>query len=202
MPPLLLSVALLFSQQAPISIHTDTTVLIGKIPEVILEHQKEVDDLVRFVGKLGGINMTEIIIYFIGFGEEESIGAEHLIEMQKIWIEEFAEKKGDRLSVNTRGFHYEWTNIIQINPLIFVNSFIADHLGRKTIPAGAGFYVLGHEMMHVAFELKGIPGPLHHCLFITGGYAERLAQYVSEKNLAHPVIINSQYLETEKDWCK
>ena len=64
-------------------------------------------------------------------------------------------------------FHYDNTNQIQINPkTAFLSYYQNDPYGVKKDLAGLGFYILGHEMLHYAFQEKKIlPSKNHHCLF-------------------------------------
>ena len=65
-------------------------------------------------------------------------------------------------------FHYDNTNQIQINPkTAFLSFYQNDPYGVKKDLTGLGFYIMGHEMLHYAFQEKKIlPSKNHHCLFI------------------------------------
>ena len=64
-------------------------------------------------------------------------------------------------------FHYDNTNYIQINPQrAFLPYYQNDPYGVKKDLLGLGFYIMGHEMLHYAFQEKEIlPSRNHHCLF-------------------------------------
>lgn len=88
-----------------------------------------------------------------------------------------------------RAFHYDGTNRIQIDP---GTTFLAHYQnGPDGLPrdfTGYGYYVAGHEMLHYALESRGVPGPEHHCLFVTKGadgtsFMDRLAAFVASRGL-------------------
>lgn len=182
---------------------TARALLIGQVPEVIIWNINAIDDLAEFIDKIAGTVMPRVTIYFVPFGEEEH-SAIDLLRLQRLWLKEFlSDKPEERLSKNTLGFHYDHTDIIQLAPRIFANHFTGNPTGGKPIVVGAGFYVLGHELMHFAFEQKGVPGRLHHCsVFIDKGYSERLADYLSGHGLANLTIVNLKYIQAERDNCK
>lgn len=88
-----------------------------------------------------------------------------------------------------RAFHYDGTNRIQIDPWTTYFAFYQngpDGLPRDYV--GYGYYVTGHEMLHYVLENRGIPGPTHHCLFITKdaegrSYMERLADFIVARGI-------------------
>lgn len=83
-----------------------------------------------------------------------------------------------------RAFHYDGTNRIQIDPYATYLAFYQngpDGVARDYV--GYGYYVTGHELLHYVLENRGIPGPSHHCLFITKqsdgkSYMEKLADFI------------------------
>lgn len=90
-----------------------------------------------------------------------------------------------------RAFHYDGTGVIQVNQ----ESTYLPHLqtgpdGRRRDYVGYGYYVTGHEMMHYALESVGVPGPSHHCLFVTKrpetgtSYMEDLVTYLQDAGIA------------------
>ena len=68
---------------------------------------------------------------------------------------------------NFIAYHYENTNYIQIHPKrVFLSHYQNDPYGVKRDMVGLGFYIMGHEMLHYAFQEKKIfPAEDHHCLF-------------------------------------
>ncbi|MGZ3692850.1 MAG: hypothetical protein ACXWQO_01280 [Bdellovibrionota bacterium] len=67
-----------------------------------------------------------------------------------------------------RAFHYDGTNRIQISAgTTFLPYYVNDPYGMKVDNIGFGFYTAAHEMLHYTFEQRGIPGRLHHCIFIS-----------------------------------
>ncbi len=109
------------------------------------------------------------VIYFAPFiFEKEDL---EWIQWQKIWItthpsiwedwrannpEATPPHNGNPFPSNFYAFSYDGTNRIQVNPY------------RTFIPniVGSGYYVVGHELHHYALEQLGLPGELHHCLFL------------------------------------
>jgi hypothetical protein len=83
-----------------------------------------------------------------------------------------------------RAFHYDGTNRIQVDPYTTYMAFYQngpDGLPRDYV--GYGYYVTGHELLHYVLEQRGIPGPRHHCLFVTKqadgkSYMEKLAEFI------------------------
>jgi hypothetical protein len=67
-----------------------------------------------------------------------------------------------------RGLFYADTNQLQISPSYsFYRYYQNGPDGMKRDQVGYGYYSTAHEMLHYVFAAKGIPLPLHHCLFIT-----------------------------------
>jgi hypothetical protein len=92
-------------------------------------------------------------------------------------------------------FHYDGTNRIQINPEpTFLHFFTNDPYGIKRDQVGFGYYSAGHELMHYTMEQRGIPGRLHHCLFITpragkSTLMEEVAQFLIDKNISSSFVM-------------
>ena len=82
------------------------------------------------------------------------------------WIREFT-KHSLPFPKHFIAFHYDGTNRIQINPKrAFLSYYQNDPYGVKKDMVGLGFYIMGHEMLHYAFQEKNIlPSENHHCLF-------------------------------------
>lgn len=93
-----------------------------------------------------------------------------------------------------RGFHYDGTNHIQVNPdTTFMPFYQNDHLGEKRDLVGYGYYVSGHEMAHVALSQKGVPEKLHHCVFVTNvngqpSLMEQLAQFLIDRSYSLEMV--------------
>ncbi len=68
-----------------------------------------------------------------------------------------------------RGFHYDGTARIQIDPIATYMAFWQN--GPYGPPAqdlvGSGYSVTGHELLHPVLASRGVPGATHHCLFVT-----------------------------------
>ena len=76
-------------------------------------------------------------------------------------------------------FHYDNTNKIQIDPQ---NAFLQYYHSQYGDLIGMGFYIMGHEMMHYAFQEKNIlPSSTHHCLFLLPllNYGQSVMQVLS-----------------------
>lgn len=87
-----------------------------------------------------------------------------------------------------RAFHYDGTDRIQVNPYTTYVGTLLQGIPLKDLRLG--YYVTGHELMHYVYESRGIAGPTHHCLFVTGSPSpmERLADALIESGLSHPMI--------------
>ncbi len=99
-------------------------------------------------------------------------------------------------------FHYDHTNRIQLSPShTFLRYYQNDPYGVKSETVGYGFYVVSHEMMHHVLEQDGIPGPLHHCLFVTERNGrtlmQEMAKYLIDQKISSTFIQNFGY-EAEK----
>lgn len=67
-----------------------------------------------------------------------------------------------------RGFHYEGSNHLQVNPeTTYMAFYQTGPFGLPKDMVGYGYYVTGHEMTHYALSQRGIPDTLHHCIYIT-----------------------------------
>lgn len=66
-----------------------------------------------------------------------------------------------------RAFHYDNTNRIQIDAnTTFLPFYVNDPFGMKADNVGFGFYSAAHELLHYTLQQAGIPGKIHHCLFV------------------------------------
>ncbi len=108
-------------------------------------------------------------------------------------------------------FHYDRTNRIQMNPeRTMLSTYQNDPYGIKRDFLGAGYYSMGHEMLHYALQEKvSIPTKLHHCLFVTPHpetgrmLIDDMAQFlVDEKLSATSMIKMGPSSETKMDPCK
>ena len=91
-------------------------------------------------------------------------------------------------------FHYVGTNKIQINSdLTYFRFYQNNASGVKQDFAGYGFYVTAHEMLHYVFEQNGIPGRIHHCLFISSSprgpsLMAEIADFLIVEGVSAPII--------------
>ena len=90
-----------------------------------------------------------------------------------------------------RAFHYDGTGVIQVNPeTTYLPYLQTGPDGVRKDYVGYGYYVTGHEMLHYALESVGVPGPTHHCLFVTKrpetgtSPMEDLAAFLQDRTLA------------------
>jgi hypothetical protein len=176
----------------------------GDVPIHITGHVRELRDLWVFVRALSGIpdNGKTIHVYMVAFGEEEERYPE-LLALQRAWLKKAGQKE-DRLPPNSTGFHYDGTTIIQVNPLLF-RMHTTDAFGHSSGGVlGVGFYVIAHEMLHIAHEWKGVPGDDHHCIFLREHYEERLADFLWDRRMAPKWFLNSGVSDAEQaQWdCK
>jgi hypothetical protein len=93
------------------------------------------------------------------------------------------------------GLHYGGTDRMQIDPQVaFLQYFQPDGMGRESDLIGFGYYVTAHELLHYAFEQRGIPGRIHHCLFVASRpgkptIMEELAQFLIDNKISNQVIM-------------
>lgn len=93
-----------------------------------------------------------------------------------------------------RGFHYDRTNRIQVNPdSTFLAFYQNDQFAVKRDVVGYGYYVSGHEMVHHALAERGVPEELHHCMYVTnvdGGKSlmEKMVDHLVEKEIASHMV--------------
>jgi hypothetical protein len=93
-----------------------------------------------------------------------------------------------------RAFHYDNTNRIQIDAnTTFLPFYVNDPYGQKADNVGFGFYTTAHELLHYTLEQKGIPGKIHHCLFVTQRVGkltliQDLAQFLVDKKISSSYV--------------
>ena len=169
----------------------------GDVPIHISGHARDLRDLLAFVRELAGVpeQRAAIHIYMVVFGEEEQRYPE-LLALQRAWLKKAGHDE-DRLRPNVPGFHYDGTMIIQINPLLF-RIQTSDAWGHSAGVLGIGFYVIGHEFLHIAHEWKGVPDDVQHCLFLREHYEERLANFLWERRMAPRWFLDSAMSEAER----
>ncbi len=169
----------------------------GDVPIHISGHARDLRDLFAFVSELSGVpdQGSMIHIYMVVFGEEEEHYPE-LLALQRAWLRKTGHGE-DRLRPNVPGFHYDGTAVIQINPLLF-RMQTSDAWGRSGGVLGVGFYVLGHELLHIMHDWKGVPADEQHCLFLHEHYEERLANFLWERRMAPKWFLNSAMSEAEQ----
>lgn len=96
-----------------------------------------------------------------------------------------------------RGFHYDGSDKIQVNPLTtFLAFYQNDPYGVKKDFVGYGYYVSGHELTHYALAQRGIPDRLHHCLYVLSidghpSLMERLANALVARGFASAMVKRS-----------
>ena len=121
------------------------------------------------------------------------------------WIKEFL-KHSLPFPKHFIAFHYDNTNYIQISPQrAFLSYYQNDPYGVKKDMVGLGFYIMGHEMLHYAFQEKGIlPSSNHHCLFTLPllpnkqNVLEALSNFLIDKQFSYAPIIKMLGPEREK----
>ena len=95
------------------------------------------------------------------------------------------------------GLHYDGTTIIQVDPLLF-RMQTSDAWGRSAGVLGLGFYVIGHELLHITHDWKGVPEDVQHCVFLREHYEQRLANFLWERRMAPLWFLNSAMSEAEQ----
>ena len=170
-------------------------ILKGDVPSFEFPHlQQQSDSIWSFIKETINIsNIAPPIIYFSPFdkkSQDEKLTSWQMQWASKnpfIWIEYIRYKKLNSSTITPEwiedfikhsypfpkhfiAFHYDNTNYIQINPKrAFLAYYQNDPYGVKKDIVGLGFYIMGHEMLHYAFQEKNIFSQnqkIHHCLFI------------------------------------
>lgn len=149
----------------------------------------------NFVSRdLAGIDPTEVlppVLHLEPFERDRQSPAftewqsEWIINHAKVWLE-WTEVKGVPISqitpdwvrtriheiypfpITFRGFHYDSTNVVQVNPETTFLATVTPDLHRTSFRdyVGYGYYVTGHEFAHYALGKRGIPDKLHHCIYL------------------------------------
>ena len=123
------------------------------------------------------------------------------------WIDQWGKGHPDvalPFPKHMRGYYFAGTGVAQVAPAMFRKYYSADPATGMTRDfGGVGYYSIGHEMLHYAFELKGIPAEKHHCLFITsaqegGSLSERLARSLSDSGLSNAALLDREALMSER----
>ncbi|MDE0118979.1 MAG: hypothetical protein OXM55_03095 [Bdellovibrionales bacterium] len=172
---------------------TPSVTLRGDVPFFEFPHlQEQSNSIWAFIKRTVNLppEVPSPVIYFFPFEKQKQ--DQQLIAWQKQWIEnnsliwtEYIRYEKNSPSTITpewiadflenslpfpkrfMAYHYDNTNYIQIDPKrVFLSYYQNDPYGVKRDMVGLGFYIMGHEMLHYAFQEKGIfPGEDHHCLF-------------------------------------
>ena len=104
-------------------------------------------------------------------------------------------------------FHYDGTNRIQISPArTFLRFYQNGPNGLKSDTTGYGYYAAAHEFMHYVLERNGIPGRLHHCMFVLENRGttrmEEITKFLIASKIAAPIIERFAYIpEVAMDPC-
>lgn len=110
---------------------------------------------------------------------------------------------------NFFAFHYDGTHRIQIGfTSVFKRNWVMGPNGVYRDYTGEQYYTLGHELHHIALEALGIPGVLHHCIFISPRGQDKdslvlsLANYLVENKMSSSFIHSHGYKwEVQLDPC-
>lgn len=171
----------------------------GELPELVTPER--VADVWSFVRELAGLpaGTPAPTIRF------ESFDPALMSDAQKRFIEEWGKGHPDvplPFPKNMQAYYFEGKATAQVSPAVFLRYYREDpSTGRRYDPAGFGYYSVGHEMLHYAFETKGVPLAQHHCLFITGdenSLADRLAAKLSDAGLSSFVFLRRDGLNVER----
>jgi uncharacterized protein YbaP (TraB family) len=121
------------------------------------------------------------------------------------WIDDWGKAHPDVVlpfPKTMQGYYFEGTGLAQIAPGVFRRHYQTDPAtGLKRDFVGLGYYSLGHEMLHYAFEQKGVPIAGHHCAFLEGGgnsLSERLAAFLSDAGLSSMLFIQRDAISAER----
>jgi hypothetical protein len=194
-------------------------VLAAEPPRIIRGQLPEYSypDLESKVGRIWEFAQTNVgvrgpleppIVYFCSFSPKAA--APEWQEWQRKWVSAHPEiwddwrrnnpgsaipADGNPFPEHFFAFHYDGTNRIQVNPhRTFLPFYVNAPDGTKQDYTGAGYYSTGHELHHYALESLGVPGPLHHCLFIKDrprgrkSMMEALADFLVEQNISASII--------------
>ncbi|MDE0518912.1 MAG: hypothetical protein OXH36_05090 [Bdellovibrionales bacterium] len=172
---------------------TPSVTLRGDVPFFEFPHlQKQSNSIWAFIKRTLNLppEVPPPVIYFFPFEKEKQ--DQHLTVWQRqwlennslIWMEYIRHEKISPSTItpewianflenslpfpkNFIAYHYENTNYIQLNPKrVFFSYYQNDPYGVKKDMVGLGFYIMGHEMLHYAFQEKKIfPPENDHCLF-------------------------------------
>ncbi|MDE0118474.1 MAG: hypothetical protein OXM55_00505 [Bdellovibrionales bacterium] len=161
---------------------TSSVTLRGDVPFFEFPHlQEQSNSIWAFIKRTVNLppEVPSPVIYFFPFEKQKQ--DQQLTAWQRQWIEnnpliwtEYIRHEKNSPSTitpewiaNFLAYHYDNTNYIQINPKrTFLSYYQNDPYGVKRDYVGLGFYIMGHEMLHYAFQEKKIfPAENHHCLF-------------------------------------
>lgn len=169
----------------------------GDVPRLVTQDQLNlVWDSVKLIT---GVDAPAPTIHFETFDESR------MSPERKAFIAEWGRRHPEiplPFPKSMQGFFFEGTGSAQVSPAVFTRGYVSDpYTGQLKDPVGFGYYSVGHEMLHYAFEQKGVPIGQHHCLFITGGEqapSERLAALLSDAGLSNMVFMRRDGLNVER----
>lgn len=186
--------------------------------------EKNATEIWNFVQKNIEIQLNHIqpLIYIADFNFEKEDS--QWVLWQKKWIKENPDIWLDWQRLNPGkthnddtnpfpqnffAFHYDGTDRVQIGfTSVFKKNWVMGPDGVYRDYTGEQYYTLGHELHHVALEAKGIPGLLHHCIFISARKDAKeslvltLANYLVENKISSSFILSHGYKwEVQLDPC-
>lgn len=179
------------SKVYPVTLHQ------GEIPDhsfkVMEQRLTEIWEYVKVLGHAPK-DLPPPHIYLSSFSTEDQ--PKELTEWQATWLKEHP-LVPHPFPKTFRGFHYDGTNKIQIDPqttFFHYQFYSASPAGVKTDWVGYGYYVAAHEMLHYVLETRGVPALLHHCVFILKfenkpSFMERISQYLIDKEYSSKLIV-------------
>ncbi len=133
-----------------------------------------IDELWEFVKKItNSSNIPPPHIYFVSFNR--TVAGKAWSDWQDTW------KKNARMEDNPPwwmfdGFTYKGTNIIQLDPKLFLKKGDINFFLRSS--RYEGNLDIAHEMLHYIFGIKGVPGFLEHCIMDAGGFHDAIATHI------------------------
>ncbi|MFA6030530.1 MAG: hypothetical protein WC969_11805 [Elusimicrobiota bacterium] len=171
----------------------------GELPELVtLERVATVWSFVRELSGLPAGTPAPTVRF-------ESFDPALMSDAQKRFIEEWGKGHPEvplPFPKNMQAYYFEGKATAQVSPAVFLRYYREDpSTGRRYDPAGFGYYSVGHELLHYAFETKGVPLARHHCLFITGdedSLADRLAAKLSDAGLSSFIFLRRDGLNVER----
>ena len=152
----------------------------GDVPQIIRDSPEQVERIARFVEKQTHLTgPIDAVIHFVPYERTEELSPE-LVAIRR----QVQELRPDDDSVCyhcvmfAMGMSYPGTPHLQIDPRLWADEKPGDE--NPLLPRWwrGGQYLLGHEMLHRALNIQGVPLKDQHCRMKSEGYSAALAQFI------------------------